>query len=123
MQRLHCSSHLHYGSMGYTGYDPSIWKLCGWSWQPGGANYRKVHSPCTQRATPTPTLTLSRSAVPNPTPNPNPNPNPNPSPDQEHCAEKGAWPPFPFMNGALELLSAPLVRYVGTSPEVSARRK
>ena len=54
MQRLHCSSHLHYGSMGYTGYDPSIWKLCGWSWQPGGANYRKarpraptVHSPCT----------------------------------------------------------------------------
>ena len=42
MQRLHCSTHLHYGSMGYTGYDPAIWKLCGWSWQPGGANYRKV---------------------------------------------------------------------------------
>ena len=79
MQRLHCSSHLHYGSMGYTGYDPSIWKLCGWSWQPGGANYRK-----------------------------------------ERCAQKGAWPPFPFMNGALELLSAPLVRYVGTAPEVAA---
>ena len=81
MQRLHCASHLHYGSMGYTGYDPSIWKLCGWSWQPGGANYRK-----------------------------------------ERCAAKGAYPPFPFMNGALELLSAPIVRYVGTSPEVAARR-
>jgi len=79
MQRLHCASHLHYGSMGYTGYDPSIWKLCGWSWQPGGANYRK-----------------------------------------ERCAAKGAYPPFPFMNGALELLSAPIVRYVGTSPEVAA---
>ena len=61
------------------------------------------------------TRTLTRSAVPNP--------NPNPEPEQERCAEKGAWPPFPFMNGALELLSAPLVRYVGTAPEVRARGK
>ena len=27
------------------------------------------------------------------------------------------------MNGALELLSAPLVRYVGTSPEVSSKQQ
>ena len=77
MRRLHCSTHLHYGSMGYTGYDPSIWKMCGWSWQPRGGNYRK-----------------------------------------ERCARKGAYPPFPFMNGVLELLSAPLVRYVATSAQV-----
>lgn len=40
---------------------------------------------------------------------------------KERCADKGAYPPFPFMNGALELLSAPLVRYVGTSPEVGRK--
>jgi hypothetical protein len=68
MQRLHCSSHLHYGSMGYTGYDPSIWKLCGWSWQPGGANYRKVH----------PRALTVHSAC---------NLNPNPNPNQERCAQ------------------------------------
>jgi len=79
MHRLHCATHLHYGSMGFTGYDSSIWKLCGWSWQTHGGNYRK-----------------------------------------ERCADKGAHPPFPFMNGALELLSAPLVRHVGTSPAVAA---
>ncbi|KAL3911843.1 MAG: hypothetical protein SGPRY_008543 [Prymnesium sp.] len=43
MQRLHCVKHLHYGSIAFTGYDPSIWRLCGWSWQPKGANYRKEH--------------------------------------------------------------------------------
>ena len=37
---------------------------------------------------------------------------------RDRCAECGAYPPFPFMNGLLELLSAPLVRYVATSPEV-----
>jgi hypothetical protein len=42
---------------------------------------------------------------------------------KERCAAKGAYPPFPFMNGALELLSAPLVRYVGTSPEVSSKQQ
>lgn len=78
MRQLHCVSHLHYGSIGFTGYDPSIWRLCGWSWQPRGNNYRK-----------------------------------------ERCARKGAHPPFPFMNGAMELLSAPLVRYVAHSPEVA----
>ena len=79
MKRMHCSDHLHYGSMAYTGYDPSIWKLCGWSWQPHGVNYRK-----------------------------------------ERCARRGAYPPFPFMNGVLELLSAPLVQYVARSAEVGA---
>lgn len=74
-QRLHCVKHLHYGSIAFTGYDPSIWRLCGWSWQPKGANYRK-----------------------------------------EHCARKGAFPPFPFMNGALELLSAPLGEALNTRP-------
>ena len=29
MRRLHCAEHLHYVSLGYTGYDPSIWRLCG----------------------------------------------------------------------------------------------
>jgi len=79
MRRLHCVSHLHYGSMAYTGYDPSIWKMCGWSWQPHGRNFRK-----------------------------------------ERCARRGAYAPFPFMNGVLELLTAPLVRHVATSPEVRA---
>jgi hypothetical protein len=79
MRRLHCAEYLHYGSIGFTGYDPSIWKLCGWSWQTHGANYRK-----------------------------------------NQCADHGAYPPFPFMNGVLELLSAPLVRYVATSPDVFA---
>jgi hypothetical protein len=79
LRKLHCVPHLHYGSMGFTGYDPATWRLCGWSWQARGANYRK-----------------------------------------ERCARRGAHPPFPFMNGALELLSAPLVRYVGTSPRVAA---
>jgi len=32
----------------------------------------------------------------------------------------GAHPPFPFVNGALELLSASLVEFVGTSPDVTA---
>ena len=77
MRRLHCVRHLHYGSMGFTGYDPSIWKMCGWSWQPHGRNFRK-----------------------------------------EKCARRGAYAPFPFMNGVLELLSAPLVRYVASSQEV-----
>ena len=77
MRKLHCQPHLHYGSMAYTGYDPSIWRLCGWSWQPFGNNFRK-----------------------------------------EGCAQRGAYAPFPFMNGVLELLSAPLVRYVATSPTV-----
>ena len=77
MRRLHCVSHLHYGNMAYSGYDPSIWRKCGFSWQPDGSNYRR-----------------------------------------DRCAECGAYPPFPFMNGLLELLSAPLVRYVATSPEV-----
>ena len=36
MRRLHCVSHLHYGSMGFTGYDPSIWRMCGWSWNTRG---------------------------------------------------------------------------------------
>jgi len=78
MRQLHCVSHLHYGSIGFTGYDPSIWRLCGWSWQPRGNNYRK-----------------------------------------ERCARKGAHPPFPFLHRAMELLSAPLVRYVAHSPEVA----
>lgn len=77
MRKLHCAKHLHYGSMAYTGYDPSIWKMCGWSWQPHGRNFRK-----------------------------------------ERCARRGAYAPFPFMNGVLELLSAPLVRHVASSPEV-----
>ena len=37
---------------------------------------------------------------------------------KEKCARRGAYTPFPFMNGVLELLSAPLVRYVANSPEV-----
>ena len=102
MQRLHCSTHLHYGSMGYTGYDPAIWKLCGWSWQPGGANYRKV-------LTSYYLLWLYSLYLPRC------------NHRKERCADKGAYPPFPFMNGALELLSAPLVRYVGTSPEVGRK--
>jgi hypothetical protein len=77
LRRLHCVPHLHYGNMAYSGYDPSIWRKCGFSWQPDGNNYRR-----------------------------------------DRCAECGAYPPFPFMNGLLELLSAPLVRYVATSPEV-----
>ena len=77
LRRLHCVPHLHYGNMAYSGFDPSIWKKCGFSWQASGNNYRK-----------------------------------------ERCAECGAYGPFPFMNGLLELLSAPLVRYVATSPEV-----
>ena len=39
---------------------------------------------------------------------------------KEKCARKGAYAPFPFMNGALELISAPLVRYIADSPEVNA---
>ena len=79
LQRMHCADHLHYGSLAYTGYDPSIWKLCGWSWQPHGDNYRK-----------------------------------------NKCARRGAYPSFPFMNGVLELLSAPLVKHVASSPEIEA---
>lgn len=79
MRRLHCVTHLHYGSMAFTGYDPSVWQMCGWSWQPYGGNFRK-----------------------------------------ERCARRGAYAPFPFMNGVLELLSAPLVRHVATSPAVRA---
>ena len=77
MQKLHCAKHLHYGSLAFTGYDPSIWKMCGWSWQARGGNYRK-----------------------------------------ERCANRGAYEPFPFMNGVLELLSAPLVRHVARSREI-----
>ena len=40
MRRLHCVSHLHYGSMGFTGYDPSIWRMCGWSWNTRGFNFK-----------------------------------------------------------------------------------
>ena len=39
---------------------------------------------------------------------------------KEACARKGAHPPFPFMNGAMELLSAGLVRHVAASAEVDA---
>ena len=77
LRRLHCVPHLHYGNLAYSGYDPSIWRKCGFSWQDDGIAFRR-----------------------------------------ERCAECGAYPPFPFMNGLLELLSAPLVRYVATSPEV-----
>jgi len=77
LRRLHCVSHLHYGNMAFSGYDPSIWRKCGFSWQADGNAFRR-----------------------------------------ERCAECGAYPPFPFMNGLLELFSAPLVRYVATSPEV-----
>jgi len=77
MRRLHCVTHLHYGNMAYSGYDPATWRKCGFSWQPDGVNYRR-----------------------------------------DRCAECGAYAPFPFMNGLLELLSAPLVRHVATAPEV-----
>ena len=26
-----CVPQLHYGSIAFTGYDPSIWRMCGWS--------------------------------------------------------------------------------------------
>lgn len=77
LRQLHCVPHLHYGNLAYSGYDPSIWRKCGFSWTADGANYRR-----------------------------------------DGCARCGAYPPFPFMNGLLELLSAPLVRYVATAPEV-----
>lgn len=34
---------------------------------------------------------------------------------RQGCAQRGAHPVFPYVNGALEVLSAPLVRYVATS--------
>jgi len=74
---LHCRPNVYYGHMAYTGYDPTTWSVCGWSWQDEGDNYRK-HS----------------------------------------CARTGAHPPFPYINGELELLSAPLVRFIAISPEV-----
>lgn len=77
LRRLHCAPHLHYGHLAFTGYNPAVWRMCGWSWQPYGANYAR-----------------------------------------EECAANGAYPPFPFMNGALELLSTPLVRYIATEPRV-----
>ena len=77
MRRLHCVPHLHYGNLAYSGYDPSIWRKCGFSWQPDGHSYQR-----------------------------------------DSCGACGAYPPFPFMNGLLELLSAPLVRHVAASAEI-----
>ena len=34
------------------------------------------------------------------------------------CMRSGAHPPFPFVNGPLQVLSASLVRYIGTAPSV-----
>ena len=33
--------HLHYGNMAFSGYDPSIWKKCGFSWQPTAAAFKR----------------------------------------------------------------------------------
>ena len=46
---------------------------------------------------------------------------PRPSlPDPLGCSRRGAWPAFPFVLGQLEVLSAELARYIGSSPAVLA---
>ena len=76
---LSCASHLYYGHLAFTGYDPSTWQMCGWSWQAQGSNFNR-----------------------------------------HRCAAKGAYAPFPFINGALELISAEALRHVAGSAEVRA---
>ena len=36
LRLLHCAPHLHYGHLAFTGYNPAIWRMCGWSWQARG---------------------------------------------------------------------------------------